>query len=152
MCFKGCISGRVVKSSLWREATLATTSGLLPGATFNDVCYNTFQIIHSWAWVLYFSPWYAFVGWEPMKAWESMMRKDGIPRVYVVHKTDIFLEREIPRHKNRWCIPCTQLRSNIVSQKSNKWSVHKLGVTLCVNTTQLEHCVSTHGRYRVQIC
>jgi hypothetical protein len=47
-----------------------------------------------------------------------MMRKDGIPRVYVVHKTDIFLEREIPRHKNRWCILCTQLRSNIMCEKS----------------------------------
>jgi hypothetical protein len=31
-----------------------------------------------------------------MKACETMMRKDGIPRVHVVHKTDIFLEREIP--------------------------------------------------------
>ena len=37
-----------------------------------------------------------------------------------VRITDLFLEREVPRHKNRWCIPCTQLRSNIVCQKSNK--------------------------------
>ncbi|MFM8588119.1 MAG: hypothetical protein ACKOBX_07240 [Bacteroidota bacterium] len=40
LCYKGCISGCVVKSSLCREATLATTSGLLPRATFNDVRYN----------------------------------------------------------------------------------------------------------------
>ncbi len=40
LCYKGCISGCVVKSSLCGEATLATTSGLLPRATFNDVRYN----------------------------------------------------------------------------------------------------------------
>jgi len=91
-----------------------------------------------------------------MTANESMRIDDGEgwdPKgVCCSYHTDIFLEREVPRHENRWCIPCTQLRSNIVCQKSNKWSVHNLGVTLCVNTTQLEHCVSMHGRYRVQIC
>jgi hypothetical protein len=34
-----------------------------------------------------------------------MMGKDA--RVYVVRITDLFLEREVPRQKNRWCIPYT---------------------------------------------
>ena len=55
---------------------------------------------------------------------ESMRIDDGEgwdPKgVCCSYHTDIFLEREVPRHENRWCIPCTQLRSNIVCQKSNK--------------------------------
>ena len=152
MCFKGCISGRVVKSSLWGEATLATTSGLLPGATFNDVCYNTFQIIHYWAWVLYSFPWYASVGWQPMKEyknrwWERMGSQGCMLFVSLI----FFLGEKYHVIKTDGAFR-TQFRSNIVCKKSNKWSVHNLEVTLCVNTTQWEHCVSTHGRYPVQIC
>jgi hypothetical protein len=88
MRFKGCISGRVVKSSLWGEATLSTTSGLLPGATFNDVCYNTCQIIRYCTWVrhslVYASVW--------MTANERMGINDGIARVCCSYHLDFSKE------------------------------------------------------------
>jgi hypothetical protein len=50
------------------------------------------------------------------------------------------------------CPRTVDTQSKFVRVSLTKYSVHNLGVTLCVNTTQWEHCVPTHGRYPVQIC
>jgi hypothetical protein len=46
MCFKGCISGCVVKSSGVWEATLPFTPRLPPGVMLNGVFYYTSSCMH----------------------------------------------------------------------------------------------------------
>jgi hypothetical protein len=46
VCFKGCISRCVVKSSGVWEATHLFTSGLPPGVTLNGVFYNMSSCTH----------------------------------------------------------------------------------------------------------
>jgi hypothetical protein len=43
MCFQGCISGCVVKSSGVWEVTLPFTAGLPPGVTLNSIFYYNFS-------------------------------------------------------------------------------------------------------------
>ncbi len=81
-----------------------------------------------------------------MKEWESTMWKDGIAG-YVVPITDLFLEERYRviitdgafRTQIRGDIVCqgtVDTKSKFVRVSLKKYSVHNLGVTLCVNTTQ----------------